>query len=151
MGLPNRLIEKQPFPGPGLAVRFLCTNERAAWGRHAKLIEIASGFRLAARILPVRGVGVQGDERTYAHVALLAGAVRRAAIAEVAPVITNAVRDVNRVAYWVAAKGPLDEFQVEPTTLSREGLEGCVRPTRVVRDILAEYDTQQTASGSARS
>ena len=73
LGLPVRLIEKQPFPGPGLAVRFLCTDEPAEWSENAKLSEVASGFNLKARVLPVRGVGVQGDERTYAHTALLTG------------------------------------------------------------------------------
>ena len=141
LGLPTKLIEKQPFPGPGLAVRYLCTRERAAWGRHAKLDEIAAGYGLAARILPVRGVGVQGDERTYAHVALLSGAYHEHKIGEMAPIITNAVRDVNRVAYWVAGKGPLDEFQVEPMALSRQGLDLLREADARVREILAAYDT----------
>jgi GMP synthase (glutamine-hydrolysing) len=142
LGLPPRLIEKQPFPGPGLAVRYLCTKERAVWGRDAKLDEIAAGYNLSARILPVRGVGVQGDERTYAHVALLTGTYDEHKIADMAPVITNAVRDVNRVAYWVAGKGPLDEFQVEPMTLSSQGLDLLREADARVRDILAAYDTQ---------
>jgi GMP synthase (glutamine-hydrolysing) len=143
LGLPAPLIEKQPFPGPGLAVRYLCVSERAAWGRHAKLEEIAAQHGLAARILPVRGVGVQGDERTYAHVALLSGDYGEKKIADMAPVITNAVRDVNRVAYWVAAKGPLDEFQVEPSTLSRKGLDLLREADAIVREVLAEYDTKK--------
>jgi len=143
LGLPAKLIEKQPFPGPGLAVRYLCTNERAEWGRHAKLDEIAAGFGLAARILPVRGVGVQGDERTYAQVALLTGPYEEHTIADMAPLMTNAVRDVNRVVYWVAGKGPLDEFRVEPMALSRKGLDLLREADAVVREILAEYDTRQ--------
>jgi GMP synthase (glutamine-hydrolysing) len=143
LGLPVTLIEKQPFPGPGLAVRYLCTNERAGWGRHAKLDEIAAGFGLAARILPVRGVGVQGDERTYAHVALLTGPYEEHQIADLAPLITNAVRDVNRVAYWVVGKGPLDEFQVEPMVLSRKGLDLLREADAAVREVLAAYDTHQ--------
>jgi GMP synthase (glutamine-hydrolysing) len=143
LGLPVRLIEKQPFPGPGLAVRFLCTDEPAAWSENPKLSEVASAFNVKARVLPVRGVGVQGDERTYAHTALLTGEYDELAIAELAPAITNSLRDVNRVVFWAGAKGSIDEFRVEPTTTSREGLDVLREADACVRDILAEYDTQK--------
>jgi GMP synthase (glutamine-hydrolysing) len=143
LGLPTRLIEKQPFPGPGLAVRFLCTDEAAAWSENSKLSEVASGFNLKARVLPVRGVGVQGDERTYAHTALLTGEYDERRIAELSPAITNSLRDVNRVVFWAGAKGSIDEFHVEPTTTSREGLDVLREADARVRDILAEYDTQK--------
>ncbi len=143
LGLPLRLIEKQPFPGPGLAVRFLCTDEPAAWSENSKLSEVASGFNLKARVLPVRGVGVQGDERTYAHTALLTGEYDERRIAELSPAITNSLRDVNRVVFWAGAKGSIDEFHVEPTTTSREGLDVLREADARVRHILAEYDTQK--------
>lgn len=143
LGLPERLIEKQPFPGPGLAVRFLCTDEAAAWSENAKLSEVASSFNLKARVLPVRGVGVQGDERTYAHTALLTGEYDESRVAALAPVITNSLRDVNRVVFWAGAKGSIDEFRVEPTTTSREGLDVLREADARVRDILAEYDTHR--------
>ena len=143
LGLPVRLIEKQPFPGPGLAVRFLCTDERATWSENARLSEVAARFKLQARVLPVRGVGVQGDERTYAHTALLTGEYDELAIAELAPAITNSLRDVNRVAFWAGAKGSIDEFAVEPTTTTRDGLDVLREADACVRDILAEYDTQK--------
>jgi GMP synthase (glutamine-hydrolysing) len=143
LGLPARLIEKQPFPGPGLAVRFLCTDRPAAWSENSKLSEVASSFNLKARVLPVRGVGVQGDERTYAHTALLTGEYDERRVAELSPAITNSLRDVNRVVFWAGAKGSIDEFQVEPTTTSREGLDVLREADARVRDILAEYDTQK--------
>jgi GMP synthase (glutamine-hydrolysing) len=143
LGLPRRLIEKQPFPGPGLAVRFLCTDAPAAWSDNAKLSHVASAFNLTARVLPVRGVGVQGDERTYAHTALLTGEYDERRVAELSPVITNALRDVNRVVFWAGSKGSIDEFRVEPTTTSREGLDVLREADARVRDILAEYDTQK--------
>ena len=142
LGLPSRLIEKQPFPGPGLAVRFLCTDAPAAWSEDPRLSEVASGFNLKARVLPVRGVGVQGDERTYAHTALLSGDYDEGRIAEVAPVITNSLRDVNRVVFWAGSKGSIDDFHVEPTTTSREGLDVLREADARVRDILSDYDTQ---------
>lgn len=143
LGLPSRLIEKQPFPGPGLAVRFLCSDERAEWSEHPKLSAIANEFQLNARVLPVRGVGVQGDERTYAHVALLTGDYNEQKIVLLSPTITNLLRDVNRVAFWAGSKGSIDDFQVEPTTTSREGLDVLREADARVRDILAEYDTQK--------
>jgi GMP synthase (glutamine-hydrolysing) len=143
LGLPMRLIEKQPFPGPGLAVRFLCTDERDTWSENAKLSEVAATFNLKARVLPVRGVGVQGDERTYAHTALLIGEYNELGIAELSPAITNSLRDVNRVVFWAGAKGSIDEFAVEPTTTTREGLDVLREADARVRDILADYDTQK--------
>ena len=143
LGLPARLIEKQPFPGPGLAVRFLCTDEVATWSENARLSEVAAGFKLQARVLPVRGVGVQGDERTYAHTALLTGKYDEERIAELSPTITNSMRDVNRVVFWAGCKGSIDDFRVEPTTTSREGLDVLREADARVRDILAEYDTQK--------
>jgi GMP synthase (glutamine-hydrolysing) len=143
LGLPVRLIEKQPFPGPGLAVRFLCTDERATWSENDRLSEAAAGFNLKARVLPVRGVGVQGDERTYAHTALLTGDYNELGIAALAPAITNSLRDVNRVVFWAGAKGSIDEFAVEPTVTTREGLDVLREADARVRDILAEYDTQK--------
>jgi len=143
LGLPARLIEKQPFPGPGLAVRFLCADEIAAWSQNARLSEVAAGFKLQARVLPVRGVGVQGDERTYAHTALLTGEYDEGRIAELSPTITNSMRDVNRVVFWAGCKGSIDDFRVEPTTTSREGLDVLREADARVRDILADYDTQK--------
>jgi GMP synthase (glutamine-hydrolysing) len=143
LGLPERLIEKQPFPGPGLAVRFLCTDEHATWSENAKLSDVAARFKLQARVLPVLGVGVQGDERTYAHTALLTGEYNELAVAELAPAITNSLRDVNRVAFWAGAKGSIEEFAVEPTTTTREGLDVLREADARVHDILAEYDTQK--------
>ena len=143
LGLPSRLIQKQPFPGPGLAVRFLCTSESASWSEDAKLSKVASGFNLTARVLPVRGVGVQGDERTYAHTALLTGDYDEGRVAELSPAITNSLRDVNRVVFWAGSKGSIDEFRVEPTITSREGLDVLREADSRVRDILADYDTQK--------
>jgi GMP synthase (glutamine-hydrolysing) len=143
LGLPPRLIEKQPFPGPGLAVRFLCADAPAGWAENAKLSAVASDFNLKARVLPVRGVGVQGDERTYAHTALLTGEYDESRVSEVSPAITNTLRDVNRVVFWAGSKGSIDEFHVEPTTTSREGLDVLREADARVRDILAEYDTHK--------
>jgi GMP synthase (glutamine-hydrolysing) len=141
LGLPAHLIQKQPFPGPGLAVRFLGANEQGEWRELLELSRIAGELGFGAKVLPVRAVGVQGDERTYAHVAVLTGDYNEARAAEVSRAITNGVRDVNRVAFWAGAKGPIQEYRVEPTVLNRAGLDLLREADAVVREILAEHDT----------
>lgn len=87
LGLPADIVERHPFPGPGLAVRCLCTADedapaRAAFEREIDELNTAladdsavqtdlEALGLAVRVLPLRSVGVQGDRRSYAHPAVL--------------------------------------------------------------------------------
>ncbi|MCX7817702.1 MAG: glutamine-hydrolyzing GMP synthase [Kiritimatiellae bacterium] len=129
LGLPDALVERWPFPGPGLAVRIVgeVTAERAELLRRADAIveeeirrwpgshEIWQAF---AVLLPVRTVGVMGDERTYEHVAavravqsqdgMTADWVRLPAevLDRIARRIVNEVRGINRVVYDVTSKPP---------------------------------------------
>ena len=79
MGLPDDIIWRQPFPGPGLAIRVLGSVTRSDWSflRAAETIvdqEIRSAglyrdiWQAFAVLLPIRTVGVMGDQRTYEHV-----------------------------------------------------------------------------------
>jgi GMP synthase (glutamine-hydrolysing) len=75
LGLPEALVARQPFPGPGLGVRVLCTKEPFGLAEYddlnGKLQRVAAQYGLKACLMPVRSVGVQGDGRTYAHLAAL--------------------------------------------------------------------------------
>lgn len=72
LGLPDELVDRQPFPGPGLAIRIICTQEAQ---RHGTLsteqtqldtfMEVETGNTVQAHILPIQTVGVQGDHRSY--------------------------------------------------------------------------------------
>ncbi len=129
LGLPDVLVWKQPFPGPGLAVRCLgeITAERLAILRGADLVvreEVeAAGLERAlwqwfAVLLPVRSVGVMGDERTYESAiavravtsedAMTADWARLppALLASVSSRIINEVKGVNRVVYDITSKPP---------------------------------------------
>ncbi len=129
LGLPDRLVQRHPFPGPGLAVRLPgeVTAEKAHLLRRADAIFIEE-IRLAglydaiwqafAVLLPVRSVGVMGDARTYDHVCALRAvtssdgmtaesfAFDHGFLTRVAGRIVNEVRGINRVVYDVTSKPP---------------------------------------------
>ncbi|HWQ46863.1 MAG TPA: glutamine-hydrolyzing GMP synthase, partial [Longilinea sp.] len=137
LGLPEELVWRQPFPGPGLAVRCLgevtfarlevlraadavFTSELSQAGllgkrAHGRTDQIAQAF---AALLPVRSVGVMGDQRTYQEVvALRAVTTQDFMTADWAPLpvdllgrvanrIINEVNGVNRVVYDITSKPP---------------------------------------------
>lgn len=129
LGLPPELIQRQPFPGPGLAIRVLgdVTEERLAVLRQADAIVLqeirAAGlyekvWQSFAVLLPIRTVGVMGDERSYENVVALrvvdsldgmtANWVPLPAdlLARISNRIINEVRGVNRVVYDISSKPP---------------------------------------------
>ena len=138
LNLPHEIVWRQPFPGPGLAVRILgaVTRERLETLRAADrillqelgdagLLRSASGSahpdqvqQAFAVLLPVRSVGVMGDERTYRHVIALRAVttedfmtadwarLEHDLLARVSNRIVNEVPGVNRVVYDVTSKPP---------------------------------------------
>jgi GMP synthase (glutamine-hydrolysing) len=129
LGLPRELIQRQPFPGPGLAIRVLgeVTEERLEILRAADMIvleEIRKAdlyekvWQSFAILLPICTVGVMGDERSYENVMALrvvesddgmtANWVPLAPelLARVSNRIINEVRGVNRVVYDISSKPP---------------------------------------------
>jgi len=133
LGLPHELIWRQPFPGPGLAVRCLgeVSLERLERLRLADAIftsELASGGLLSmdlegtaqafAVLLPVRSVGVMGDNRTYQETIALRAVTTddfmtadwarlpHELLARIANRIVNEVAGVNRVVYDITSKPP---------------------------------------------
>ncbi|MFT3772055.1 MAG: glutamine-hydrolyzing GMP synthase [Minicystis sp.] len=129
LGMPHEVLYRHPFPGPGLAVRCLgtITEERLRVLRAADAIfdeEIrASGdyekvWQAFAVLLPVRTVGVMGDERTYDEVIALRAVdstdgmtadwarLPHEVLARASSRIINEVRGVNRVVYDISSKPP---------------------------------------------
>jgi GMP synthase (glutamine-hydrolysing) len=129
LGLPNELIQRQPFPGPGLAIRVLgeVTENRLKILREADRIVLheirAAGlyekvWQSFAILLPIKTVGVMGDERSYENVIALrvvesqdgmtANWVPLPAdlLARISNRIINEVRGVNRVVYDISSKPP---------------------------------------------
>jgi GMP synthase (glutamine-hydrolysing) len=126
LGLPHHLVWRHPFPGPGLAVRALCSTGEAPLNGVAEAQERAA--RLAARhglqveILPLRSVGVQGDGRTYAHPALVWGEAQWPALEELSTELTNAIPAINRVIYLLGPV-PKPTQRLKPAHLTRQRLD----------------------------
>jgi len=129
LGMPDEVIDRQPFPGPGLAIRVLgeVTKERIEILRNADVIildEIKGAglytkmWQSFAVLLPVKTVGVMGDERTYENVIALravesldgmtADWVRLPydLLARISNRVINEVKGVNRVVYDISSKPP---------------------------------------------
>ncbi len=129
LGLPEEILTRQPFPGPGLAVRILgeVTGPRLQLLRRAEAIveeEMRGGgwykkvWQSFAVLLPIKTVGVMGDERTYEHVVALRivdsldamtadwSRVPYALLGRISNRIINEVRGINRVVYDISSKPP---------------------------------------------
>jgi GMP synthase (glutamine-hydrolysing) len=129
LGLPREQVYRHPFPGPGLAIRCLgeVTAERLRTLRQADVIfsDALKRYNLLettsqayAALLPVKSVGVMGDQRTYAETVALRAVVTEdfmtaewarlpyELLAEVSNEIVNSVAGVNRVVYDVTSKPP---------------------------------------------
>jgi GMP synthase (glutamine-hydrolysing) len=129
LGIPDELVWRQPFPGPGLAIRILgeITPRRLAILRNVDEIliqEIKEAglytklWQSFAVLLPVKSVGVMGDARTYENIAAIRAVTSRDAmtadwarlpdnlLARLSNRIINEVDGVNRVVYDISSKPP---------------------------------------------
>ncbi|MCC7401283.1 MAG: glutamine-hydrolyzing GMP synthase [Chitinophagaceae bacterium] len=129
LGIPDDMIDRHPFPGPGLAIRILgeVTEEKVKLLQEADDLFIkalkdhhlyATVWQAATILLPVRSVGVMGDERTYEYTVALRAVTSVDGmtadwarlpydfLAKVSGEISNSVKGINRVVYDISSKPP---------------------------------------------
>ena len=127
LGLPAALLDRHPFPGPGLAIRCLCAANDA---------EVEAGAE--GYVIPVRSVGVQGDSRSYAPVLAIdtLDTVR-------ATELTNRLTTVNRVIAPVEMRASWSEMRVRTCSLTGDRLARLRQADAIVRRLSREsgYDS----------
>ncbi len=132
IGLPPEISERQPFPGPGLGIRIVSGSPRDTeeeelrfheWSDRVSFIAEEEGLQGFA--LPIKTVGVQGDERTYSYLALLRGERDWQKIRRAAKRIPTEVKGVNRVVFDLGQEFLRKDYleQTLPTIVNRETVD----------------------------
>ena len=129
LGLPSTFVNRHPFPGPGLAIRVLgeISEEKVRLCQEADKIYIDllrkhgwydKVWQAATILLPVKSVGVMGDERTYEYTCAIRAVNSKDGmtaewtklpyelLAEISNEIINSVKGINRVVYDISTKPP---------------------------------------------
>jgi GMP synthase (glutamine-hydrolysing) len=129
LNIPDEMLQRHPFPGPGLAIRILgeVTREKAELLQKADALFIqalkreqlyATVWQAGVILLPVKSVGVMGDERTYEYTAALRAVTSVDGmtadwahlpydfLANISSEIINNVKGINRVVYDISSKPP---------------------------------------------
>jgi GMP synthase (glutamine-hydrolysing) len=129
LGIPDQILQRHPFPGPGLAIRVLgeVTEEKVQLLQEADHIFIqglkdrqlyGNVWQAGAMLLPVKSVGVMGDERTYEFTVALRAVTSVDGmtadwahlpydfLADISSAIINQVKGINRVVYDISSKPP---------------------------------------------
>lgn len=155
LGLPAGLVWRQPFPGPGLAIRILCAEEEyrgpewetvmAGLAQFGRTSGSSSESEVSVGLLPCRTVGVQGDQRSYSSLVCLSSPATApppwSELFALAKEIPKRVHGVNRVVYaygervddrWVAG--------ITPTHLTPDVISQLQQCDDIVNEVLLQYD-----------
>ncbi len=128
LDLPGEFLERHPFPGPGLAIRCLCSEFSLP------LTRVRDDY-----LAPIRSVGVQGDSRSYAQVLVIdrfpSAGVK---LQDVATELVNRIADINRVIARVDSIAPIAKMQVQTSALTPERIGLLRRADALVREISHE-------------
>lgn len=131
LGIDESIASRQPFPGPGLAVRVICNDgtERIEPEQNDRFQEVMKNLAPSSyqgQVLPIKTVGVQGDCRSYRYLALIAGKgldFDWNEIYRIGTNLPNRLDFVNRVAYCLNRRGLSGELKTFPMYLSHENVE----------------------------
>lgn len=154
LGLPEEVVGRQPFPGPGLSVRILCAkgdevfakNEQTEQKIQTYLDEKKIDQGTAAKLLPVRNVGVGGDERSHVAAVALQTSADWKTLGQLAKDLPATFRDdLNRVTVALG-KQSITNFIVTPTFLEPDVIEQLQHADRIVWEEMRAFDLIKSIS-----
>jgi len=124
LGIDEQIASRQPFPGPGLAVRIICANEanEISADKRNRFDEFIKDKNIQGIIAPILSVGVQGESRSYKNLAVLYGGSDFNEIARAVADIPDNLDFINRCAY-VLNKKSADKLVCNKLEMSAESAE----------------------------
>lgn len=146
LGLPDEVVQRQPFPGPGLAVRVLCSDGKTNSKNTSQpevfikeyLLKELPREKVHAKVLPIRNVGVGGDERSHVAAVALQSNASWDLLGKLARSLPAKFRDdLNRVAVALG-DGSIENPSITPTFLRNEELEQLRHADRIVWEEMRE-------------
>ena len=151
LGLDEAIASRQPFPGPGLAIRLIC-HDKASEAiitpeEVSKLAEILNGTNEQGFILPIKSVGVQGDARSYRNLCLMSGNKLDFDWKELtskAKEITDTILSINRVGYILNKSNITEKINCYDMRAEDENIDLLREIDYIVTSTLADCKVNQT-------
>ncbi len=144
LGVPEQMIWRHPFPGPGLGVRLLCSDGTIADAEQLAEIqpaikETAAQYGLEGIALPIKSVGVKADLRSYEHPVLVGGEADWDTLSKMAGTLFKTIDGVNRCVWNLAPTMPR-EFRPLAATMTRKRLDLLREADFLMMDSLRRHD-----------
>lgn len=151
LGLEESIASRQPFPGPGLAIRLLCHDKSQEVVISSEDLEkmksILSSTSDEGQILPIKSVGVQGDARSYRNLAVISGNgldLDWNSVTTKAKEITDKIQTINRVAYILNKNKVDDEIKCFDMKIEDECVDLLREIDKIVTTNLEKSKANQT-------
>ncbi len=145
LGLPAEIVERHPFPGPGLGVRILCAEHpylNDIEEVQSAVDKIVKPHYLKAAVLPIRSVGVQGDGRSYKYAVALSGRGHFPTLKRLAFEIPKLVPHVNRVVYLFERNIVHPPRSITPTYIDKNVADLLREADSIINRALLKYDVK---------
>ncbi len=104
LGLLDNLVDRHPFPGPGLSIRIICDEYRENYDKINDKLNIFRERKIDLQLLPIRSVGVQGDNRSYNYVCGITTFLGWDELIKLAKEIPQMVKEICRIVYIFGGK-----------------------------------------------